>query len=482
MGCLALAVVAAAAIGAFGTAAASALLLRPTALRVNYLANSNATSNPLRLQALESGRAPDFSWQLESSARGEAQTAFQLQASSDPAFASAPLCDTGRVASNQSLCVQSCSISTAKPGSLIHWRVRASGKAGKLSGWVRGPTVLRGLSAADFTGEFVAAPHNTTQGNTNAPVRLRASASLLPPASGQLIVSAIAYVASPGYYHLSSGGVRVNADTEYGPWPEWTKRVYYDCWNVTELFRGSNGSEVIFGLRIGPGTYGHSGAQNFARHYNASALPLLFEVHVDSKSHSDGSISRHKFVSSSGGGGGRSSGDPLASPIHPLTFSAHSDPILSSDWYSGESVDNTLSTELDEWDTVGYSTTDKGGWLPVMKYDALEGRELTPTLLEPIIRVEEIKPSNFSSHGGGKFAWGFPQNFGGFAELDVPSTGFTNTTLTVQIGEEQDATGWPTNGHGWWTGDGHLSWRLRGTETIETLRQVRPIVSSLYNV
>jgi hypothetical protein len=155
--------------------------------------------------------------------------------------------------------------------------------------------------------------------------------------------------------------------------------------------------------------------------------------------------------------------------IQALTFNAHNDPIVNSDWYSGETVDNTISGELDGWDTSDYSEAGKG-WLPAVAYDALAGRELTPTLLEPITRVEEIQPVNFSSHGGGRFVWAFPQNFGGFAELDVPAVGFANTTLTVQIGEEKDATGWPTNGHGWWTGDGHLSWKLRGTEAVETLR------------
>eukprot|EP01047_Picozoa_sp_COSAG01_P077858 COSAG01_NODE_14176_length_1487_cov_1.286023_2_plen_217_part_00 len=137
--------------------------------------------------------------------------------------------------------------------------------------------------------------------------------------------------------------------------------------------------------------------------------------------------------------------------------------------YEGETVDNTLSTVLVGWDTSGYREAGKG-WLPAVEYEALAGRELTPSLLEPITRVEEIHPVSFTSHGSGKFSWAFSQNFGGFAELNVPARGFTNTTLTVQVGEERDPSGWPTNGHGWWTGDGHLSWKLRGTEKLEMLR------------
>ena len=136
----------------------------------------------------------------------------------------------------------------------------------------------------------------------------------------------------------------MNADTEYGPWPEWMKRVYYDCWNVTGLFHDASlrgEKAVAFGLRIGPGTYGHTGAQNFARGYNASALPLLFELRVESKSLSGDSSVHRTFASSAaggGGGGGSSNNDGSALSVEPLEFSAHSDPILNSDWYSGETV------------------------------------------------------------------------------------------------------------------------------------------------
>jgi hypothetical protein len=145
-------------------------------------------------------------------------------------------------------------------------------------------------------------------------------------------------VASPGYYHLFSEGVRVNADSEYGPWPEWMKRVYYDCWNVTELLGNASLRQkkaVVFGLRIGPGTYGHAGAQNFARSYNASALPLLFELHVDFRSRAGGSIVRHRFVSTGIGhthSSVRRSSGGVGDSVQPVTFSAHADPILNSDW------------------------------------------------------------------------------------------------------------------------------------------------------
>ena len=97
---------------------------------------------------------------------------------------------------------------------------------------------------------------------------------------------------------------------------------------------------------------------------------------------------------------------------------------------------------LDGWDTIQYAVAGKG-WAPAVVYTALAGRQLTPTPLDPIVRVAELRPVAFRSHGNGRYSWAFPQKFGGYAELDVPSAGFVKTTLVVQVGEVLDASGWP---------------------------------------
>jgi len=93
-----------------------------------------------------------------------------------------------------------------------------------------------------------------------------------------------------------------------------------------------------------------------------------------------------------------------------------------------------------------------------------------PALLEPIVRLTSLKPVKFFDLGGGKYSWAFEQNYGGYAELDVPGAGFSNATLTMHVGEETDGNGSATNGRSWWQNMGRLSWTLRG-EKVETLRQ-----------
>ena len=140
----------------------------PAGLRINFLGGKPTLR---RLQVVSIGRLPDFSWHLTPTipgSRDEVQTAYQLQASTSPGFGvSSLLCDTGRVASNQTGSVRQ-NVSTSA-GSPVYWRVRAAGRNGALSPWVAGPTVIYG---PELAGHFVAAP-NTTVPGTNAPVRLR---------------------------------------------------------------------------------------------------------------------------------------------------------------------------------------------------------------------------------------------------------------------------------------------------------------------
>ena len=295
------------------------------------------------------------------------------------------------MASNRTLYQQVCNISAAPSGAPIFWRVRTAGNAGVVSPWSDGPTAL---AAITVRGSFAAAP-NTIAPSTSSPVRLRATTRL--PAGTGTVRSALAFVASPGYYQLFIGGRRVNPDTEYGPWPEWNKRVYYDCWNVTDLLATSDSSNIVLGLRIGLGTYGHGAltghwsGPNFAKGYNESALPLLFELHLETEASGQVEGSRHVFAS----GGKEGSGSGSAT----LAFHAHADPIKISDWYQGEVVDNTNSAALDQWDTDAYNMSAR--WQPTVEYAGLPGRQLTPTPLDPIVRLAMLRPVQFFDLGGG---------------------------------------------------------------------------------
>lgn len=445
----------------------------PSALRVNYLAPPDAARFPARLLAVDGAAdagAPDLSWQVVAAAseRGAAQTAFSVQVALDAAFA-AVICDSGRVESNATLCVRACDEAgwaRATPGAALYWRVAIAGSAGgALSAPVQGPSFVRGPAAVDFAARFVAPPRAAGFG----PFRLRAVAP--PPPAGHEVLRATAFVAAPGYFQLWSGGARVDAGREFGYWPEFNGRVYYEVYDLTALFAAPGAAQdgVAIGLRLGPGTYGYG---QFAGTYNATGAPLLFELHVDIAAPRDGGgadrrapvQARHLVLAS------RPRPAVAGEGAVPLDFHFHADTTVSVDWYNGESVDNTLSAAFDGWDTPTYNEAMAGGWSATAPYESLAGRAMQPPPLEPVSRIALLAPIAFFSPAdglpSGTFTWAFAQNFAGYLELDVPALGFANTSLRVFAGEETDGKGGVRNQL---RCNMQLQWRLRGATAVETI-------------
>ena len=427
--------------------------LSPSSLRVNYLAAPDSARFPSLLLGVDGSAAPDFSWQLTSTTRGAAQAAYSLQVATDAAFASV-VCDSGRVASNATLCVQPCGaadIARVAPGASLYWRVAVAESAGgALSAPVSGPSFLRGPTAADFVAGFVSPPPAAGFG----PFRLRAVAP--PPPPGHAVLRATAFVCTPAYFQLWSGGARVDAGREYGYWPEFNGRVFYEALDLTGLFLapGAAGAGVALGVRLGPGTYGYG---QFARTYGATALPLLFELHVDVAG-ADGAPRRLVYASRPRVGAGAA--------VTPLDFHFHGDTTVNVDWYGGEDVDNTLSAALEGWDSPTF--VEGGAWNATEPYAGLAGRALTPPPLPPVTRALTLAPVQmwaFNATSTSTFTFAFAQNFAGRVEVDVPAAGFANTTIGVYAGEETDGKGGVRNQL---RCNMAMSWKLRGlaNETV----------------
>ena len=133
--------------------------LTPEYLTINYVAPTDAFPN--RVQAVIPSTPIDFSWRLSSATRGSYQTGYHLQVSTDPTFQQGSIvCDTGLVASNGTVCVNSaCDLSTqAPPFTLLYWRVSVTGNTQPTpSPFVPGGAFLRSGATGDFSAGFVAA-------------------------------------------------------------------------------------------------------------------------------------------------------------------------------------------------------------------------------------------------------------------------------------------------------------------------------------
>lgn len=189
---------------------------------------------------------PRLSWALAPGPRGLAQSAYQVFVADAPealAADSAPLWDSGQVASDQSQWVPYGGAPLAK-GARCWWKVRVWDQAGAASPWSDPAAFTVGpLSAADWSGEWIGADWFVD--NEGALPWLRKTVTL-PKAPAH----ATAYVCALGYYELFVNGKKVGEDVLAPAVSDYGKRGLYVTHDITPyLTEGPN----CIGLWLGRG-------------------------------------------------------------------------------------------------------------------------------------------------------------------------------------------------------------------------------------
>ncbi|MGI5227564.1 family 78 glycoside hydrolase catalytic domain [Actinoallomurus sp. CA-142502] len=131
---------------------------------------SARTASPVRVSATTTERAtnpvgidaarPRLGWRLDSSARGQAQTAYQVVVSSKKDAKAADVWDSGRVASAQSVDVPYGGSAPAS-GRRYYWRVRVWDAQGRPSAWSKTSFFETGLARQDWTAKWIGSPETT---------------------------------------------------------------------------------------------------------------------------------------------------------------------------------------------------------------------------------------------------------------------------------------------------------------------------------
>jgi len=175
---------------------------------------------------------PRFFWVLEHEGRGQRQTAYQVQVSSDPAAANADMWDSGKVASPRSTHIAY----AGKPlagGRTYSWKVRTWDRDGRESGWSDPAAFDTGLfKREDWTGRWL-----------RAEGLLRKEFSL----PGK-VARARAYVCGLGYAELYINGRKVGAGVLDPAWTTYDKRALYATHDVTRFLReGPNAAGAMLG-------------------------------------------------------------------------------------------------------------------------------------------------------------------------------------------------------------------------------------------
>lgn len=271
--------------------------------------------------------APRFSWKLgaaDSSARGLAQTAYQILAATTPGLTepgTADLWDSGKVLSdqvNQIVYAGSPLASSQK----IYWKLRVWDSSDGVSNWSAAATFTMGvLAPANWTGKWITPSTAATDAKSTL---LRKEFTVN---SG--LARAIIHVSGLGQCEASVNGSKVAEDHLSPGWTKYDKTVLYETYDITaRLQQGAN----AIGLMLGNGMYNiPSGTGRYAKWTGSSgARKAIAQIRLDYTDGSSQTIGTDATWKWSNG---------------PITFNTV---------YGGEDYD--ARTEQAGWDTPGFNS------------------------------------------------------------------------------------------------------------------------------
>lgn len=384
--------------------------MRVTSLRCEYL------TQPVGLGE----RQPRFSWTLESGRRGERQTAYRVIVASSAEILSrdrGDLWDSGQVLSARTSQV----VYGGQPlrsGQECFWKVCAWDVEGRETGFsapARWSTGL--LEDTDWSGEWIG--RRTGVADTAgrgvdrefppgpSPVLLRTAFNLDKP-----VRRATAHASARGIFDLHLNGMRVSGDLFSPEWTDYTKRIQYRSWDVTDrLIRGKN----AVGAVLADGWYsGYLGWEGSRCHYgdqNSFILQLVVE-------YTDGT--RDEIVSDG-------------------TWRVTTGPWLDADFQMGETYDARL--EIPGWDSAAF---DDSSWSDAETFEKPEA-PLVALPAQPVRVTEEICPAALFRNSTGAWIFDLGENISGFVRLKVSGKPGDKVVLRFAERLNPDSTIYVTN-------------------------------------
>jgi len=359
--------------------------------------------NPLGIDIVK----PRLSWIMESSRRSQVQSAYQILAADSEEklrFNQGELWDSGKVESEQSNQVVY-EGEPLKSRMRCYWKVRVWDKEGKASDWSEPAMWTVGLlSPSDWQAKWIG--YDEEVQSTDNREKSDPNALVLPPPPylrREFLVSrpvkrAVVYTSALGLYELHINGKRIGQDYFAPGWTDYTTRVYYQTYEVTDLIK--NGSNAI-GAILADGWYaGYLGFGKKREHYgNKPRLFVQLEIEYE-----NGQI--QKVVTDS-------------------TWKARYGPILETDFLMGEIYDGRK--EMPGWDTPRF---DDSSWDEVAVTDNSEGiGEVQSYPGETVQKIMEIKPKELTEPDEGVYVFDMGQNFAGWVRLKVNGKAGTKVVL-----------------------------------------------------
>jgi alpha-L-rhamnosidase len=380
--------------------------LKITHLRCEYL------KNPLGIDAVK----PRLSWILESSDRGQKQTAYRINVSSSKEILqknTGDLWDSGKVKSDLTNQI-------VYEGKKLHsrmkcyWKVfvwdnnRSMRESHGDGFWTMGL-----LDEEDWKGSWIGMELDP---RFLKPEKLAAGPP--PPwfrntfALGKPVKSALVYITARGIFRLHVNGQQIGKDVFAPEWTDYNKRIQYRTYDVTEnLKQGKN----AIGAVVGDGWYsGYLGWRKFRGNYGLQNS-LFFQLEVE---YEDGTT------------------EIIASD---KTWRCSDGPIISSDLLMGEHYD--ARKEMPGWDTTEFDDRD---WKPVVVVDKPQTK-LVAQPSETVQVKQYIEPVEMTEPKKGVYVFDLRQNIAGWVKLKVRGKAGTKVTLRHAERLNPDGTIYTTN-------------------------------------
>ncbi|MBB6673109.1 alpha-L-rhamnosidase [Cohnella nanjingensis] len=310
--------------------------------------------NPLGTDA----KRPRFGWKLISERRGTVQQAYRIQVAGPDAAFDAPLWDSGKVASEQSIQVAYAGPETASQ-TRYHYRVRAWDNFGRESDWSETAWWETALFAPDeWRAQWITPDPAALDPQAKEAFLLRNRFETARPG----IRSARIYATAAGVYELYLNGQRVGEDLLAPGWTSYRHRHPYQTYDVTEQLReGANG----IGVLLGDGWYKGELTWLGTRNIYGDRRAALVQLHIR---YADGT---DQWVVS----------DP--------SWKSSAGPIAWSEFYAGERYDARL--EKDGWSEAGCEEADWSGTAAVdLPFGHLVAQENWPTRVTETIRPRQL--------------------------------------------------------------------------------------------
>jgi alpha-L-rhamnosidase len=354
--------------------------------------------NPLGIDIVK----PRLSWIIESSQRGQLQSAYQILVSESREKLGknqGELWDSGRIVSDQSNQV----VYQGKPlksRMRCYWKLRVWDKEGKVSPWSKPAMWTVGLlEPEDWQAKWIG--YDAGYDKPKDP-----NALILPPPPcfrrtflvNRPIKRAVVYASALGLYELRINGERVGEDYFTPGWTDYPTRIYYQTYEVTDLVK-KDGNAI--GAVLADGWYaGYLGFGKKREHYgNTPRLFVQLEVEYE-----DGHI--QKVVTDS-------------------KWKAKYGPLLESDFLMGETYD--ANKEMPGWDTSNFNDS---SWSAVTVTE--KSKEIGKVQAYPsytVQKIMEIKPKNLTEPQDGVYVYDMGQNFAGWVRLKVNGKAGTKVVL-----------------------------------------------------